>query len=131
MNDADPQLAAIQVLARWTKAFSESDVAAIVDLYAHDALFFGTSDSSLTRNRQGIVAYFEKALLNNRPRGAVIQEHDILVLSDQVVVISGRDTVTGTREGRPYSGHGRFTFVIEKRASAWKIVHFHRSPAPG
>ena len=53
-----------------------------------------------------------------------------MVLSDNAVVMTGLDTVTGVRDGQPVSSNGRVTFVLAKRGSDWKIVHFHRSAMP-
>ena len=39
---ATPEQEALQVVERWATAFNESNVDAIVSLYAPDALFFGT-----------------------------------------------------------------------------------------
>jgi ketosteroid isomerase-like protein len=39
---AGPREDALQVVEKWNKAFTESDVDGIVKLYALDALFFGT-----------------------------------------------------------------------------------------
>jgi hypothetical protein len=79
---------------------------------------------------EGIRSYFENALLNNRPRGAVLKDYEVAVLSDTVVVITGLDTLTGIREGQPFSANGRATFVLAKRGADWQIVHFHRSAIP-
>jgi hypothetical protein len=38
-----------------------------------------------------------------------------MVLSDTAVVITGLDTVTGVRDGQPFSANGRVTFVVAKR----------------
>jgi ketosteroid isomerase-like protein len=53
-----------------------------------------------------------------------------MVLSDTAVVVTGLDTVTGVRDGTPYSADGRVTFIVAKRGPEWKIVHFHRSAGP-
>lgn len=130
MTPLDPASAAVDVLARWTRAFSDADVAGIVDLYAEDALFLGTSSKTGTQNRADVRAYFERALLHNRPRSAAIDERTLMVLAEDVVVASGLDTVTGNKEGQTYAIRGRFTFVIQRRTTGWKIVHFHRSALP-
>lgn len=124
---AGPKEEALQVLEKWTKAFTESDVDGIVKLYAPDALFFGTGSKTLVTNPEEIRKYFEQALLSNRPRGATVGDHSVMVLSDTAVVVTGLDTVTGTRDGKTYSANGRVTFVVGKRALGWQIVHFHRS----
>jgi len=127
---AGPKEEALQVLERWTKAFTESDVDGIVKLYAPDALFLGTGSKTVVTKPEEIRKYFEQALLRNRPRGAKVGDHSVMVLSDTVVVVTGLDTVTGVRDGTPFSANGRVTFVVAKRGSDWQIAHFHRSAIP-
>jgi uncharacterized protein (TIGR02246 family) len=127
---AGPKEEAVQILERWTKAFSDSDVDGIVKLYAPDALFLGTGSKTVVTKSDEIRKYFENALLNNRPRGATLGSYEAIVLSDTAVVVTGLDTVTGVRDGTPFSNNGRATFVVAKRGSDWKIVHFHRSAMP-
>jgi uncharacterized protein (TIGR02246 family) len=127
---AGPKEDALQVLEKWAKAFTESDVDAIVKLHAPDALFMGTASKTVVVKTEGIRAYFENALLNNRPRGASLPDYTVLVLSDTAVVVSGLDRLTGVRDGQAFSATGRVTFVIAKRGANWQIVQFHRSPVP-
>ncbi|MCX7177174.1 MAG: SgcJ/EcaC family oxidoreductase [Proteobacteria bacterium] len=127
---AGPKEEALQVVDKWTRAFTESDVDGIVKLYASDALFFGTGSKTLVTKTEDIRKYFEAALLTNRPRGATVGDHSVAILSDTVVAITGLDNVTGTRDGKVYSAIGRTTFVVAKRESGWQIVHFHRSAMP-
>ena len=127
---ADPKVEALQVVDKWTKAFTDSDVDGIVRLYAPDALFFGTGSKTLVTKGSDIRKYFEAALLSNRPRSATVGDHSVVVLSDTVVAITGLDTVTQTKEGKMISANGRTTFVVAKRDSGWQIVHFHRSAMP-
>jgi ketosteroid isomerase-like protein len=111
---AGPAEEALQVTERWTKAFTESDVQGIVGLYEPDALFLGTLSKNVVTTPEGVRKYFELALLNDRPRTAKILEQSTAVLSDTVVVITGLDAVTGTRDGTIMTSNGRFTFVIVK-----------------
>jgi len=127
---AGPKEEALQVLEKWTKAFTDSDVDGIVKLYASDALFLGTGSKTVVTKPEEIRKYFEQALLSNRPRGAKVGDHFVSVLSDTIVVVTGLDTVTGVRGGTPFSANGRVTFVVAKRGSDWQIVHFHRSAMP-
>ena len=39
-------------------------------------------------------------------------------------MVTGLDTVTGVRDGKPYGNNGRVTFVVAKRGAVWQIVHF-------
>ncbi len=127
---ADPKEDALQVVEKWTKPFTDSDVDGIVKLYAPDSLFLGTGSKTGVTRPEEIRKYFEQALLSNRPRGAKVGDHSVMVVSDTVVVVTGLDTVTGVRDGTPFSADGRVTFVVAKRGSDWQVVHFHRSAMP-
>jgi uncharacterized protein (TIGR02246 family) len=121
---------ALQVLEKWAEAFTDSDVDAIVKLHAPDALFMGTASKTVVVKTEGIRAYFENALLNNRPRGAKLTDYTAVVLSDTAVAVSGLDMLTGVRDGKTFSTTGRVTFVVARRGTDWQIVQFHRSPVP-
>ena len=127
---ADSKTDALQIIDRWAKAFTVSDVDAIVKLYAPDALFMGTGSKSVVTKPEGIRTYFEAALLNNRPRGATLNSYESMVLSDNAVLVTGLDTTTRVKDGTPISAPGRVTFVVAKRGADWQIVHFHRSAMP-
>jgi uncharacterized protein (TIGR02246 family) len=127
---AGPKEDALQVVEKWIKAFNESDVDAIVKLYAPDALFMGTSSKTVEGKTENIRAYFEERLLGLRPRGATLKNYSAIVLSDSSVVVTGLDNLTGVRDGKPFSTPGRVTFVVAKRGADWQIAHFHRSAMP-
>jgi uncharacterized protein (TIGR02246 family) len=121
---------ALRIVEQWSRAFAASDVEAIVRLYSPDALFIGTSSKTVVTETPGIRSYFEHALLNRRPRGAIIIDPSVRVLSEETVLITALNTTTGVNDGRPFSMPGRVSFVIALRGDAWKIVHFHRSAMP-
>ena len=127
---AGPKEDALQVLEKWTKAFSDSDVDGIVKLYAADTLFLGTGSKTVVVKPEEIRKYFEQPLLNFRPMVAKLGDYSVMVLSDTAVVVTGLDTVTGVRDGKPFISNGRVTFIVAKRGSDWQIVHFHRSAMP-
>jgi uncharacterized protein (TIGR02246 family) len=124
---AGPKEDAYQVVEKWGKAFTASDVDAIVRLYAPDALMIGTLGKVVLEE---IRKYFEIALNTNKPRSASLNGAEALVVDDSTVIISPLDTVTGVKDGQPVIGLGRVTFVVAKRGSDWLIVHLHRSPLP-
>jgi uncharacterized protein (TIGR02246 family) len=128
---AGPEEDALQVVQTWAAAFNASDVDAIVGLYAPDAMFLGTGSRTVVRTTAEIRDYFERALLTDRPRGAVLESRSIMATADGTVVITGLDMTTAVRDGKTITSPGRVTFVIAKRGTEWKIVHFHRSAVPG
>lgn len=129
-DTSGPAAEATQVVQRWAAAFGESNVDAIVALYAPDASFFGTGSKALVTTPEQIRSYFETGLNRDKPRGAQLLDHSVRVLSDDVVIVTGLDRVTGTKDGVVYHADGRVTFVLERRGAEWKIAHFHRSALP-
>jgi uncharacterized protein (TIGR02246 family) len=127
---AAPASGAMQVVQRWATAFNESNVDGIVSLYAPDALFFGTGSKAIVSTPEDIRKYFDAGLQRDKPRGARLLDHSVKVLSDDVVLVTGLDRVSGTKDGNVYHADGRVTFVLERRGGNWQIVHFHRSALP-
>jgi uncharacterized protein (TIGR02246 family) len=127
--NAGPKEDALQVVEKWSKAFNASDVDGITNLYAPGALFLGTGSKTVVTKTEGIHEYFEQ-LRTDMPRGATLNDHETMILSDSAVVITGLDTVTRVRDGKPLSARGRVTFIVAKRGPDWKIIHFHRSAMP-
>lgn len=125
---AGPREDALAVVEQWIQAYNKSDVDALAALYAPDALFFGTRATTLVSKREGIRRYF--AALKVQPYHTRLDHPSVLVAADDAVVVTGIDSVEAHRGGRDYAFNGRVTFVIAKRASAWQIVHYHRSPLP-
>lgn len=129
-SSAAPKDEALQVIERWSKAFADADVNGIVNLYAPNALFIGTSSKAVVTSSDGVRKYFEAALLANRPRTATLNSSEVYVIDDKTVAVSGLDTVTGTKDGQIVSASGRVTFVVAKLGDGWSIVQFHRSAMP-
>jgi uncharacterized protein (TIGR02246 family) len=126
---AGPREDALEVVTKWNKAFSESDLDGIVKLYASDALFFGTGSKTLYTQPEEVRKYFERSF----SRGDRVErklDSSVMVLSETVVTVAGLETVTRTRDGKASTATGRVTFVIAKRGSEWQITHFHRSRVP-
>ena len=120
---------ALQVLAKWVQAFNSSDIDGIVSLYAPDALFIGTSSKEVGTNPEYFRQYFQ-SLKRDMPRGAKLESYAALELSSTVVLISGMDSVSGTKDGVIFQRPGRTSFVFAKRGDVWQIVQFHRSAMP-
>jgi uncharacterized protein (TIGR02246 family) len=126
---ADPKQDALEVLNKWVQAFNASDIDAIVSLYAPDALFIGTGSKEVGTNPEYFQAYFQ-SLKRDMPRGAKLESYSVLELSNTVVLVSGMDTVSGTKDGVIFQRPGRTSCVLTKRDEKWQIVQFHRSAMP-
>jgi uncharacterized protein (TIGR02246 family) len=126
---SDPKQGALQVLDKWIQAFNASDIDGIVSLYASDALFIGTGSKEVGTNPEYFRNYFQ-SLKRDMPRGAKLESYSILELSSTLILVSGMDTVSGTKDGVVFYRSGRTSFVITKRDEKWQIVQFHRSATP-
>ena len=126
---ADPKVEALQVLAKWIQAFNASDIEGIVSLYAPDALFIGTGSKEVGSTPEYFRKYFQ-SLKRDMPRGAKLDSYSTMELSSTVVLVSGMDTVSGTKDGATFHRPGRTSFVLVKREEKWQIVQFHRSAVP-
>jgi len=124
-----PKAEALQVLAKWIQAFNASDINGIVSLYAPDALFIGTGSTEVGTNPEYFRRYFQ-SLKRDMPRGAQLESYSALELSTTVVLISGIDSVSGSKDGVIFHRPGRTSFVFAKRGDVWQIVQFHRSAMP-
>jgi uncharacterized protein (TIGR02246 family) len=121
---------AAQVIQRWGAAFDAKDLDGITKLYAPDAQFWGTASKTLVTSRDGVQSYCEQAFSTIGTPKVTVTEQKYLVLSDAVVMIATMDAVAGTRDGKEFTSPGRTTWVIAKRDSGWRIIHFHRSSVP-
>ena len=127
---AGPKEDAFQVVELWAKAFTAADVDTIVGLYAPDAVFMGTGTKTIVTQPEGVRKYFEVVLLGNRKFVASLVDSSTVALNETTVVVTGLDKLIATMDGKSQDIFGRLTFVLAKRESGWKIVHFHRSAMP-
>jgi hypothetical protein len=55
-------------------------------------------------------------------------EQRTIVIGDNAVVVTGFYTFTRMVEGKPIPGPSRFTVLVTKRGSEWRLAHHHSSP---
>lgn len=125
---AGPAEDAGALIGRWAIAFDANDPAALTQLYAPDATLLGTSSPLLLEGTAAIHKYF--FTLPGSGNTVAIGEHQMVALSDTVVVATGFYDFTLIQNGEPVPKPARFTMVIAKRGGAWLIVHHHSSERP-
>lgn len=129
---AGPKEDALAACQKFFDAFTTDNHDQMVRLFAPDALFYGTRSTELVTTPEGIRQYFEEALSGKRGLvKATAFEQTALVLSDNVVAISGKWQSERTSDGKMVTaGPSRNTVVLQKRGDRWLIVQFHNSPTP-
>ena len=126
MDRPDSPLAAIDA---WIAAFNATDAARVVALYAPDAVLWGTLATTLITTREGLRAYFERALGGTPGPGVALQQ--VVVQSfDGLAVASGAYLLRLGDAGRRRVLPARFTLVLRSQGGAWSIVSHHSSAMP-
>ena len=129
---AGPKEDALATYHKFFELFTTDKHDQVAALFAADALFYGTSSPEVVTTREGIRQYFVSALTGKRgATKATPFEQVALVLSDTVVVVSGKWQSERTLDGKMVTaGPSRNTVVMQKRGDQWLIVQFHNSPTP-
>jgi uncharacterized protein (TIGR02246 family) len=125
---SETEQAIAQATAAWADAYNSRDAARITALYAPDALFWGTRSPAIADRPEQVAQYFQESVRNPNLRVTVNEQH--IRVYGHVGVNAGVYTVRDVKDGKEVFTPGRFTFVFEKRASAWVLVHHHSSRMP-
>ena len=113
------------LLDAWAEAFNTREPARVAALYAEDALLHGTSLAQLRVGMAEIRTYF-------RGTSTVkFGERHFVRLSDDTLLSVGHYHFSKVQDGREIVTPARFTFVFQRRAGAWKVLHHHSSAEPG
>ena len=119
-----------QLLANWINAVNRCDVNAVMQLFAADVMFYGTSTKTLITNSEGVRQYFEQAFAQLSPLNMSIEDKKIQSVSDAVMLLACSDSWTVTLNGQQQIMFGRLVMTAAIKQGAWKIVSFHRSTLP-
>lgn len=129
---AGPKEDALAAYDQFFTSFTTGNQDQLAALFAPDALFYGTGSAEVVTTPEGVRAYFTRALSATRGETKARPfENKALLLSDSVVVISGKWQSERTLDGKMVTaGPSRVTVVMQKRGDKWLIVQFHNSPTP-
>lgn len=119
-----------QLLSDWVTAVNHCDVDAVMQLFAADAFFYGTSTKALITSSQGIRQYFKQAFDQLQPLSMSIDNKNIQSVSDDVILLACSDKWTVTLDGQQQVMFGRLVLTAVIKQGQWKMVSFHRSVMP-
>jgi uncharacterized protein (TIGR02246 family) len=123
---AGPAEDANTVIDRWSAAYSGNDPETIAGNYWPDAILLGTVSPIMSEGTQAIITYFTPTKGTGNKN--TIDERRTIVINDTAVVVTGFYTFTRMVEGKAAPGPSRFTMLVTKRGSEWRIAHHHSSP---
>ena len=127
---ADTKDSALAVANAWVAAVNRQDLHGIVDNFASDASFFGTSTKTLISDAQGVRHYFTEVIQAYAPVMVELGQVTVTELSSVSAVITGFDRWKVTVNGSPVEAVGRISMAVAVRNGQWRIVSFHRSTMP-
>jgi uncharacterized protein (TIGR02246 family) len=125
-----PKEEAFAVIEQFKKAYDASDPPNIVNLFATEAVFLGTTMQGPTRDKDAILKYFQASASANLPKKVEVENYEVLQLSETAVLFTGQNVFTQTRDGKAVEAPARFTFLIVREPQGWPIGHFHSSRRP-
>ena len=123
---ASPAEDADAALSRWSSAYTSNDLDAVVSNYWPEAILLGTVSPVMSEGLAAIRTYFTP-LQKSGNRNA-LGERRTIVLNDSAVIVTGFYEFTRIKDGVAVPGPSRFTMLMVKRGSEWKIQHHHSSP---
>ncbi len=127
---AESNAAALRTVQAWIDAVNHNDLDAIVNNFASDASFFGTTTKTLVTSREGIRKYFEAVFARFAPLSVELGEVTVSELAPGSAVVTGYDKWKVTLAGKPAEGVGRLNIAVALRDGQWRIISFHRSAMP-
>ena len=119
-----------QLLANWINAVNRCDVNAVMQLFAADVMFYGTSTKTLITSSEGVRQYFEQAFAQLQPLTMSIEDKKIQSVSDDVMLLACTDKWSVALDGQQQIMFGRLVMTATLKQGVWKIVSFHRSVMP-
>jgi uncharacterized protein (TIGR02246 family) len=123
---AGPSEDANAAVDRWSVAFSANDPETIAKNYWPDAILLGTVSPVMSEGTQAIIKYFTPTKGTGNKNA--IDERRTIIINDSAVVVTGFYTFTRMVEGKAVPGPSRFTMLVTKHGSEWRIAHHHSSP---
>jgi ketosteroid isomerase-like protein len=105
----------------WGAASTSGDRAALEQIYASD--YMGTSPGATENHAQTIdntMRAFERQ--KGAPQPAVVYDHYIISCTPVTAMITHRNTVTTTEDGKSETFYTRSVHFLEKRAGRWQVV---------
>ena len=113
---ADAELKAIE--QQWLDAYMKSDAAFIKNLEADD-YWIVDSDGSVSTKDKDVKSVTDKTFVL---KSATMSDVKVRMIGDNCAVVTATLKMSGTDEGKEFSGDFRGTDVFEKKGGKWMAV---------
>ena len=118
-----------EFIEEWMEAVCSNDVNAILPLYKEDGLLLGTLDSEIRKGHSEIKIYFDY-FLQFKPCGRITKIVDDDLGYRRMAIANGTYDFDLTENGEQKTSPARFTFVLDRVGTKWKIHSHHSSKKP-
>ncbi|HXS41809.1 MAG TPA: SgcJ/EcaC family oxidoreductase [Stellaceae bacterium] len=125
---AGPVEDANAAIDRFSAAYTANDPDAVVNSYWPDAILLGTNSPIISQGAAAIEKYFADLHLKGSGNKNAIEERHSIMIDDSAVLVTGFYEFTRMKDGTPTPSPSRFTMLVTKRGSEWRIAHHHSSP---
>ena len=118
-----------EFIKKWMEAVCSNDVNAILPLYKEDGLLLGTLDSEIRKGHSEIKIYFDY-FLQFKPCGRITKIIEEDLGYRRMAIVNGTYDFDLTENGEQTTAPARFTFVLDRVYTKWKIHSHHSSKKP-
>ncbi len=118
-----------EFIEEWMEAVCSNDVNAILPLYKEDGLLLGTLDSEIRKGHSEIKIYFDY-FLQFKPCGRITRIVEDDLGYRRMAIANGTYDFDLTENGEQKTAPARFTFVLDRVGTKWKIHSHHSSKKP-
>ena len=115
-----------EFVEEWMKTICSNNVDAIVSLYKEDAVLLGTLDSKIRKGSSEIKEYFV-FFVQLKPRGKITEIIEKDFGDRRFAVANGTYDFDLTENDEQTTTPARFTFVLDRIGTKWKIHSHHSS----
>jgi|TARA_B110000263_G_C15036965_1_gene386765 uncharacterized protein (TIGR02246 family) len=123
----------------WLQAVNSNDLEAVISFYKEDAELLGTTEDSIFIGHEEIRIYFS-TFLKLKPNGKLVSivEHDLGISNmhtefhsyKRMAIVNGTYDFQLLKYGESTTVPARFTFVLQRVETQWKIHTHHSSKKP-
>ena len=116
-------------IQEWMETVCSNDVESILSLYKEDGILLGTLDSEIRKGHREIKIYFDY-FLKFKPCGKIIKIFEDDLGYRRTAIVNGIYVFDLVEDGVQTQAPARFTFVLDRVGTKWKIHSHHSSKKP-
>lgn len=125
----EEQQSVLEAMDKWVEAVTTTNPGTVANLYAKEAVFWGTVSPFLRTTPKGVKDYFEH-FMRLEHLNAIYYNPMVRVYGD-IAINSGYYTFFHEIDGKMMNISARYTFVYRKNQNGkWMIIDHHSSAVP-